>query len=80
MKLTVVTYKKDSRKVHQLIHGFVQVQTVAMWIKTKENKQDSRLYYLDLLSQYWGKDNKVVQIKEAEAFWTFLIYKNEISI
>ena len=40
MSLTGLTYKKYSRKVNQLIHGFVQDETAEKWIKTKKRKQD----------------------------------------
>ena len=41
--LSGLTYKIDAEKVHQTIHGFVQVETADKWINTKERKQDSQL-------------------------------------
>jgi hypothetical protein len=35
-----VFYKIDARKVHQLIHGFVQGETAKTWIKPKEKRQN----------------------------------------
>ena len=63
MPLTGLKYKAYSRKVHQLVHGFVQGETDKTWIKTKEKKQDSRLEYLALLPNYGDEGNKVVRIK-----------------
>ena len=68
-----LTYKTDARKVHQLIHGFVQGETAETWINPKERKQDGRLEYLALLAHYWGKGNKGVRVKEAEALQTSFI-------
>ena len=71
--LTGLTYKIDSRKAYQLIHGFVQVEKAELWINPKERKQDGRTEYLSLLAHYGGKGNKAAQIKEAEALWNYLI-------
>jgi hypothetical protein len=38
--LVGVFYKTDARKVHQLIHGFVQGETAETWIKPKEKRQN----------------------------------------
>ena len=78
--LTSLTYNTDSRKLHQLIHGFVQDETIETWIKPKDRKQDGRLDYLALLSHYGGEGNKAVRVKESEALRTSLIYKNERAI
>ena len=43
MLLTVLAYNIDARKVHQLIHGFLQGETAEILIKPKERKQDDRL-------------------------------------
>ena len=75
--LTVLTYKTDDRKVHQIIHGFLQGETAETWINTKESKKDDQLEYLSLLDNYGGKFNKAVRIKEAEVLRTLLIYKND---
>ena len=77
MPLTGLTYKTDTRKVHQLIHGFVQGENADTWINPKDGKQDGLLDYLALLDNYGGEDNKAVRVTEAEALWTSLIYKNE---
>ena len=71
-----LNYKIDARKVHQIIHGFIQGETSETWINPKERKQYVRLNYLYLLDHYGGKGNKAVLIKEAEALRTSLIYKN----
>ena len=70
-----LTYKKYSRKVHQLIHGFLQGDTVDTWMKLKDRRYDVKLDYLALLGHYGCKGNKAVWIKESEALWTLLIYK-----
>ena len=80
MLVTGLTYKTYARKLHQLIHEFVQGETAETWIKPKEGKQYGKLGYLSLLAHYGGKGNKALQIKEAEALCTFLIYKNKRSM
>ena len=75
--LTELIYKTGSIKVHQILHGSVQGENSDTRIKPKESKKYGRLDYLALLAQYGGKGNNTVQIKEAEALWTLLIYKNE---
>ena len=66
MPLTGLNYKTYSRKVHKLIHGFVQGEISKTWINPKEKKQDGRIDYLALLDNYGGEGNKTMQIKEAE--------------
>ena len=78
MPLTSLTYKTDSRKVYQLIRGFVQGYRAETWIDPTERNQDGHLDYLSLLAHYERKFNKAVRIKESEALRTSLIYKNEI--
>ena len=80
MPLKCLTYKTDIRKIHKLIHRFLQGETAETWINPKERKQDGRLDYLALLDHYGGEGNKELQIKEAEALQTLLIYKNERSM
>ena len=75
--LTGLTYNKYSRKVHQLIHGFVKGETAETCIKPKDRKQDGRLEYLSLLAHYGGEVNKSERIKEAEALPTSRIYNND---
>ena len=75
--LTGLVFKTDARKVHQLIHGFVQGETSETWIKPREKRQNGRLDYQALLAHYGGEGNKSVRIKEAESLRTTLIYKNE---
>ena len=78
--LTGLTDKTHARKVHQIVHSFVQGKNAETWINTKERKQDSQLEYLALLDHYGDKGNKIVRIKEADALQTLLIYKNERSM
>ena len=80
VSLSGLTYKTDSSKAHNLIHGFVKGETAETWINTKERKQDVRLNYLTLLAHYGGKGNKAVRVKEAEALRKLIIYKNERAI
>jgi hypothetical protein len=75
--LTGIVFKTDARKVHQLIHGFVQGETSETWIKPKEKKQNGRLDFQALQAHYGGEGNKSVRIKEAEVLRTTLAYKNE---
>ena len=53
--LTGLTYKIDSSKLHQPIHGFVQGETAETWINPKERNQDGLLDYLALLDHYGGE-------------------------
>jgi hypothetical protein len=75
--LTGIVYKTDARKVHQLIHGFVQGETSETWIKPREKRQNGRLDFQALQAHYGGEGNKSVRIKEAEVLRTTLTYKNE---
>ena len=77
MPLVGLTYKKYARKVHQIIHGFVQGETAETWINPKYRKQYVQLDYLALLSHYGVEGNKVVRIKQSELLRTSLIYKND---
>ncbi len=70
-------YKTDSRKVHQLIHGFVQGEVAETWIKPKEKKQDGRLDYRALEAHCGGEGNEAVRIQEAEVLRTALHHKSE---
>jgi hypothetical protein len=75
--LTGLVFKTDARKVHQLIHGFVQGEIAETWIKPKEKKQNGRLDFKALQAHYGGEGNKSVRIKEAEVLRKTLHYKNE---
>jgi hypothetical protein len=75
--LVGVFYKTDARKVHQLIHGFMQGETAETWIKPKEKRQNGRLEFRALQAHYGGEGNKSVRIKEAEVLRNLLHYKNE---
>ena len=77
MTLDGLNYKSDTRKVHQLIHGFVHGETAETWVNPKERKQDVRLDYLALLAHYGGKGNKAVWVKYSEVLQKLIIYKNE---
>jgi hypothetical protein len=72
-----VFYKTDARKVHPLIHAFVQGETAETWIKPKEKMQNGRLDFKALQAHYGGKGNTSVRIKEAEVLRNSLHYKNE---
>ena len=61
--LAGLTYKTYSRKLHKLIHGFLQGETAETWINPKDRKQDGRLEYLALLAHYGGEGNKAVRLK-----------------
>jgi hypothetical protein len=75
--MTGLVFKTHARKVHQLIHGFVQRETSETWIKASERRHNGRLDYFALLAHYGGEGNKAVCIKEAESLRKTLIYKNE---
>jgi hypothetical protein len=78
--LAGLRFKTDARKVHQLIHGFVQGEIAETWIKPKEKKQDGRLDFMALQAHYGGEGSKSVRIKEAEVLRNSLQYKNERSM
>ena len=75
--LTGLVFKTDARRVHQLIHGFVQGEVAETWIKPKEKKQNGRLDFEALQAHYGGEGNKSVRIREAEVLRTSLNYKSE---
>jgi hypothetical protein len=75
--LTGLIFKTDARKVHQLIHGFIQGEIAETWIKPKEKRQDGRIDYQALAAHYGGEGNKSVRIAEAEVLRTTLHYKSE---
>ena len=75
--LTGLVFKTDARKVHQLIHGFVQGETAETWIKPKEKKQNGRIDFLALKAHFGGEGNKSVRIQEAELLRNNLTYKSE---
>jgi hypothetical protein len=75
--LTGLVFKTDSRKVHQLIHGFCQAETSETWIKPVEKRQNGRLDYQALQAHYGGEGNKSVRILEAEKLRNNLTYKSE---
>jgi hypothetical protein len=72
-----IGYKQDARKLHQLLHGFVQGETAETWIKAFLRKQDGRVDYKGLLGHFGGEGNKSILIKEAENLRKNLFYKNE---
>ena len=78
--LTGLIFKNDARKVHQIIHGFVQGELAENWIKPKERRQDGRIDYMALKAHYGGEGNKAILIKEAESIRDNLSYKNERSM
>ena len=43
--LVGLLYKTDAKRVHQLIHGFVQGETAETWINPTECRQNGRLDY-----------------------------------
>ena len=63
VNLTGLTYKKDTRKLHQLIHGFMQCETVETWINPKEREQDVQLDHPSLLDHYRSEGKEAVRIK-----------------
>ena len=78
--LTGLVFKTDARKVHQLIHGFVQGELAETWIKPTERRQNGRIDFQALHAHYGGEGNKSVRIKEAEVLRTTLTYKNERTV
>jgi hypothetical protein len=75
--LTGLVFKTDARKVHQLVHGFVQGEIAETWVTPREKKQDGRIDTQALRDHYAGEGNKTVRIKEAETLRKTLHYKNE---
>jgi hypothetical protein len=75
--LTGLVFKTDARKVHQLIHSFVQGEAAETWIKPIAKRQNGRITYFALKAHYGGEGNKSVRISEAEGLRTTLIYRNE---
>ena len=69
--LVSLTYKTDTSKVQQLIHGFVQGETSETWIKPKEKNQYGRLEYLTLLDNYGRKLTRRYGSKKQRRFGPF---------
>ena len=75
--LTGQVFRADARKVHQLIHGFVQGESSETWTKPSKSMKNGRIDYQALLAHYGGEGSKSVRIQEAEALRATLSYKNE---
>jgi hypothetical protein len=75
--LTGQVFKTDARKVHQLIHGFVQGETAETWIKPTRNSRNGRIDFKALEAHFGGEGNKSVRIQEAEVLRSNLTYKSE---
>jgi hypothetical protein len=72
-----IVFQADSRKVHQLITGFVSGEAAETWVKRVAKQKNGRLDFKALAEHYGGAGNKQVRIKEAETLRKTLVYRNE---
>ena len=70
-------YVADSRRVHNLITGFVQGELTESWIRPLARYHDGRRDMLALRHHYAGEGNSTRRIAEAKRIQTTLHYKSE---
>jgi hypothetical protein len=70
-------YIADSRRVHNLITGFVQGELTESWIRPLARYQDGRKDMLALRHHYAGEGNATRRIADAKRIQSTLHYKSE---
>ena len=70
-------YLADSRRVHQLLHGFLQGENTESWIRGFAKYQDGRRDMIALRRHYAGEGNSTRRIADAKKIQTTLHYKSE---
>ncbi|KAI2490682.1 hypothetical protein MHU86_23893 [Fragilaria crotonensis] len=70
-------YLADSRRVHQLLHGFLQGENTESWIRGIAKYQDGRRDMIALRRHYAGEGNSTRRIADAKKIQTTLHYKSE---
>lgn len=61
-------YLADSRRVHQLLHGFLQGENTESWIRGIAKYQDGRRDMIALRRHYAGEGNSTRRIADAKKF------------
>ena len=67
----------DSRRVHQLLHGFLQGEHTESWIRSIARYQDGRRDMTELRRHYAGEGNSTRRISDAKKIQSTLHYKSE---
>lgn len=70
-------FMADSRRVHNLITGYLQGELTESWIRPLARYHDGRRDMIALRNHYAGEGNSTRRIAEARRIQTTLHYKNE---
>jgi hypothetical protein len=70
-------YKVDSRRVHNLLTGFLYSESTETWICSLSRFQDGRHDILALRRHYAGEGNSTRRIADAKRIQTSRFYKTE---
>ncbi|KAI2504021.1 hypothetical protein MHU86_10454 [Fragilaria crotonensis] len=70
-------YLADSRRVHQLLYGFLQGENTESWIRGIAKYQDGRRDMIALRRHYAGEGNSTRRIADAKKIQSTLHYKSE---
>ena len=71
-------YLADSRRVHQLLYGFLQGENTESWVRSiAKYYQDGRRDMIALRRHYAGEGNSTHRITDAKKIQTTLHYKSE---
>jgi hypothetical protein len=70
-------YEADSRRVHNLLTGFLHGEPTETWIRSLSRFQDGRRDILALRRHYAGEGNSTRRIADAKRIQTSLFYKTE---
>jgi hypothetical protein len=70
-------YIADSRRVHNLLTGYLQGEQSESWIRSIAKRQDGRRDMIALRRHYAGEGNSTRRISDAKRIQTTLHYKSE---
>ena len=70
----------DSRRVHQLLTGYLQAENTEAWIRSIAKFQDGRRNMIAHGRHYAGEDNSTRRIADAKKIRNSLHYKSERSL
>jgi hypothetical protein len=78
--LTGQYFVADSRRVHQLLTGYLQGENTEAWIRSIAKFQDGRRDMIALRHHYAGEGNSTRRIADAKKIQNSLHYKSERSL
>jgi hypothetical protein len=78
--LTGQYFVADSRRVHQLLTGYLQGENTEAWIRSIAKFQDGRRDMIALRRHYAGEGNSTRRIADAKKIQNTLHYKSERSL